>query len=1415
MEDPVTASLGPIGRLLRRLHSLDASQQPLPEGLSANGVRLLKEGLEGLCDHLKGLPEADLDPGFTPKWWAKEVRELAYDSEDFFDEVMQSGAGGGIARSAPLSTIFGVTSKRKRRLPQIAQDFSHLMARVDDARERCKIFQLAPETAIKSDHGQASTSRHTPGLSIDLPVSTAGRSLVGVEEPMKKLVNLLALGDDQQKQLKAIPIFGSAGVGKTTVARAIYHQFGEEFQCRAFVRVSRNPDMRRLLTSILSQIKAPGAHTFSDAQDLIDCIIKHLHQKRYFIVVDDLWAASVWDIISRAFPYGDCCSRILTTTQIEDVALACSGYESEYIFNLEPLINDESRKLFFDTVFGSECEGGCPKEFEVVVDRIIRKCGGLPLSTLNIASLLLPSKPNPAFQQWEKVESSLPSTLRTNPTSNGMKDVIILVYDKLPLHLKTCLLYVGMYPEGYTISKGDLEKQWVAESFVSDTEHGYFNELLRRGMIQPVDTNYHGEVLSCTVNHMVLDLIRHKSMENNFIITVNYLESTIGLPDKARRLSIQFGGAKSVKIPESIRMSQVRSLFFCGFSGCVPSILDYGLLRVLILHIWADQDKMSFDLTGIGELCRLRYIQVECNITVNLPDKIQGLRYLETLQIDGRLSAVPSDIGNLEKLRHLRLPNQANVRDLGGLVNLEDLHLTCSTVHPVDNLEDNMKYLGTVLEKLSNLKSLTLTSLGSSPVNTSRMSISCNGLSSVSPSPAHLERLELLPRICIFPSLPKWFKTLSKLCSLKVAVREFSNSDIDIVKGLPALTALSLYIRTAPAERIVFSKAGFSALKYLKLKCSEPLLKFEAGAMPNLWKLNLVFNAHEVQHDAAPICIEHLAGLKEISAKIVGAVAAGTESALGIYVRNDPKNPKINDQLVNWKFFEDEDRIMAPPRHAGPIIEELGEILEENTEYEYEGEDENRQQPDSGISTLLESPPAPPWRPPDRRYGWRILSVWARARPTMKTGPQTILKAAYEGSDSLPWWHHLAPSNTGMFSRSRRKHESSLTASSSPTFLASRLTGGSSQTFSASKPSSVNTFSSANTSSSANTGCEIVQSAKVKAFSYNALRFATRNFSPDSVLGEGGFGSVYKGWLDERTLSACQPGTGIPVAVKKLNQEGFQGHGEWLAEINYLGRLCHPNLLKLIGYCIDDEYRVLVYEWMPRGSLDNHLFRRGFEPLSWNIRMKVALGAAKGLAYLHNAEVNVIYRDFKPSHILLDTDYTAKLSDFGLAKDGPVGEDSHVTTRVMGTYGYAAPEYVSTGHLTAKCDVYGFGVVLLEMMCGRRALDTNRPQAERSLVEWARPYLTSKRKIFRVVDIKLGGQYSLNGARKIGNLAVACLHVEPNMRPTMDYVVSVLEGVQDSSDPRKKQAVEKHQEPKSAGRMTPPSANTRTSEQPR
>ncbi|XP_076908055.1 putative serine/threonine-protein kinase PBL17 [Bidens hawaiensis] len=289
------------------------------------------------------------------------------------------------------------------------------------------------------------------------------------------------------------------------------------------------------------------------------------------------------------------------------------------------------------------------------------------------------------------------------------------------------------------------------------------------------------------------------------------------------------------------------------------------------------------------------------------------------------------------------------------------------------------------------------------------------------------------------------------------------------------------------------------------------------------------------------------------------------------------------------------------------------------------------------------------------------------------------------------------------------------------------------------------------------------------------MRMATKLFRPDQVLGEGGFGVVYKGVIDESVRSGYAK---TEVAVKELDPEGIQGDREWLAEVNYLGQLQHPNLVKLIGYCCEEDHRLLVYEYMASGSLEKHLFRRVGATLTWSRRMKIALDAAKGLAFLHDAERPIIYRDFKTSNILLDADFNAKLSDFGLAKDGPMGDQTHVSTRVMGTYGYAAPEYVMTGHLTARSDIYGFGVVLLEMLIGRRAMDKSRPSREHNLVEWARPLLVHNKKLVRILDPRMEGQYSNKTAIKVANLAYQCLSQNPKGRPVMTQVVETLESVQ-------------------------------------
>ncbi|KAF0912265.1 hypothetical protein E2562_013949 [Oryza meyeriana var. granulata] len=302
---------------------------------------------------------------------------------------------------------------------------------------------------------------------------------------------------------------------------------------------------------------------------------------------------------------------------------------------------------------------------------------------------------------------------------------------------------------------------------------------------------------------------------------------------------------------------------------------------------------------------------------------------------------------------------------------------------------------------------------------------------------------------------------------------------------------------------------------------------------------------------------------------------------------------------------------------------------------------------------------------------------------------------------------------------------------------------------------------------------------RLRVFTLAELRAVTRGFKPEMVLGEGGFGMVYKGWADERTLNPAKSSAGVVVAVKKLNPESVQGLHEWQSEVNFLGRLVHPNLVKLLGYCREERELLLVYEFMPKGSLENHLFRRGaFEPLSWSLRLKIAIGAARGLAFLHSSERQIIYRDFKASNILLDVDYTPKLSDFGLAKNGPVAGRSHVTTRVIGTYGYAAPEYVATGHLYVKSDVYCFGVVLLELLTGLRAHDLNRPSHQQNLVEWARPYIAGGRKLTGLMDQRLAGDYPPKAAARAAKLADRCLCGDPKSRPSMDDVVVALQEIE-------------------------------------
>ncbi|KAL1824441.1 hypothetical protein ACET3Z_011219 [Daucus carota] len=297
-----------------------------------------------------------------------------------------------------------------------------------------------------------------------------------------------------------------------------------------------------------------------------------------------------------------------------------------------------------------------------------------------------------------------------------------------------------------------------------------------------------------------------------------------------------------------------------------------------------------------------------------------------------------------------------------------------------------------------------------------------------------------------------------------------------------------------------------------------------------------------------------------------------------------------------------------------------------------------------------------------------------------------------------------------------------------------------------------------------------------RLFSIQEIRLATRNFDDDLFLGRGGFGRVYKGLLDDVAMST--------VAVKRLNSKSRQGAKEFWTEIEMLSNFRHCHLVSLIGYCSEEQEMILVYEYMPHGTLSEHLYKNSrnghvvSQPLSWERRLKICIGAARGLDYLHTGtglQQRVIHRDVKSSNILLDEYWEAKVSDFGLSKIGPANQSSsHVSTHVKGTPGYMDPEYFLTHRLTRKSDVYSFGVVLFEVLCGRCALDMKIDEDQQSLARYAHRCI-QEGTTYQMIDSTIRGQISKDCLKVFLDIGDQCLNYQQRKRPTMADVVAKLE----------------------------------------
>ncbi|KAL7120121.1 hypothetical protein ACP275_02G103800 [Erythranthe tilingii] len=283
---------------------------------------------------------------------------------------------------------------------------------------------------------------------------------------------------------------------------------------------------------------------------------------------------------------------------------------------------------------------------------------------------------------------------------------------------------------------------------------------------------------------------------------------------------------------------------------------------------------------------------------------------------------------------------------------------------------------------------------------------------------------------------------------------------------------------------------------------------------------------------------------------------------------------------------------------------------------------------------------------------------------------------------------------------------------------------------------------------------------QVQVFSLKEIEIATNKFSERNVIVNG----VYRGVLRD----------GTSAAIKTLPAQGRSAERAFRSQVDLLSRLRSPYISQFLGYCADQHHRSVVFEYMPNGSLEKHLHRCG-TALNWGIRMKIALDCARALEYLHeHITPSIIHRNIKCSNILLDLNFRPKLSGFGLAKIGSDKLNGLISTRVLGTTGYLAPEYASTGKLTTKSDVYSYGVILLELLTGRVPIDTSRPPGEHVLVSWALPRLTNREKVIEMIDPALEGHYSNKDLIQVAAIAAMCVQTEADYRPLITDVVQSL-----------------------------------------
>ncbi|KAM0834892.1 hypothetical protein ACQ4PT_063298 [Festuca glaucescens] len=615
----VTVSTGVIKPLLSKLFKLLGEEHAKLKGVRRDAkfigdeMRSMQAALETLAD------EELLDPEL--RIWRDAVRELSYGTEDCVDDFVArvDHDHDGCTTFKKLVDML----KKPKYHHRTANEIGKLKTCATEASERHKRYSIVRPTPDISNCAIDPltwdvTDPRLPALYVEVD------KLVGIDGPKDGIIDWFQW-EATSTQLQVLSIVGSGGLGKTTLANQVYHAIRGQFSCAAFVSVSRNPNMRKILRDIAKGVGVTDNTPDDDVQQLIDKLRIRLQDERYFVVIDDVWSAEKWRTIRLALLNSNRGSRIITTTRNNEVASCCSSCGGR-VYEMEPLSFADSKRLFLKRAFGPE--DSCYSHLEEVSNEILRKCSGLPLAIITVSSLLADQHPE---DEWKRVLAAIGSALAKDPGADKMTKILSLSYFDLPHHLRTCLLYLSMFPEDSTILKQHLIRMWIAEGFICEEQgqsryavgESYFNELINRSLIQPVDAGF-DQVESCRVHDIIFDFITCKAAEENFVTSFYDVEHGHNSHHRVCRLLSGKAIMKrelelyvvSVRPEDVTILGSVPTLLFLTlktFNGTDGRILLHGFssLKYLCLELLYCGTSLEFEA---GSMPRLEHLELEFRV---------------------------------------------------------------------------------------------------------------------------------------------------------------------------------------------------------------------------------------------------------------------------------------------------------------------------------------------------------------------------------------------------------------------------------------------------------------------------------------------------------------------------------------------------------------------------------------------------------------------------------------------------------------------------------------------------------------------------------------------------------------------------------------------------------------------------------